>query len=228
MDSSNLRRIIDDNFAYMQSLLQSEYFDADFQADLTHDLDSLIKQARSDELRLAIFGEFSTGKSTFINSLLGQDILTAQRRPTTQVCIYIRYGSELTITATMPDASKQLVPLELAADFISEQGSMKQTTRVDITAPCETLSGGLVIVDTPGINVDIDRHVAITEQALREANACIFMMKATQPGSRTSVDYLRRISSCVDKFFLVLNMCDLLEENELSEALDYLRSILRD
>lgn len=228
MESSTLQTVVADNLSYLGSIAQLEYLGADLRVFLAREVESLTKRFNSNELQLSIFGEFNTGKSTFINALLGQEILTAQRRPTTQVCVYVRYGKRLRILAAMPDGTVEDVPLENASDVLSEQGRLKHAARVDVFVPNEVLRSGLTIVDTPGINVDIESHIRITEHALSESNACIFMMSARQPGSRTSVEYLKRISASVDKFFVVLNMCDLLDQEEISEALEYLTCILRD
>ena len=38
-----------------------------------------------DEIRIAVVGEFSSGKSTFINALIGKDILNHATKETTAV-----------------------------------------------------------------------------------------------------------------------------------------------
>lgn len=219
--------LIENNLQYLNSLTSAECLNEATRTELTRSLQFLNQRASSDEVQLTVFGEFNAGKSTFINALLGRDLLTTQWRPTTQVCVYLRYGQQFQIVATLPDGSTRDVPLQQAAEVLSEQGSLRHVTKVEVHAPDALLQQGLVIVDTPGINVDIDRHLKITEKALAEANACIFMMSARQPGAKTSLEYLRRLGDVVDRLFVVLNMCDLLDEDELQEAVEYLDLSLR-
>ena len=40
-----------------------------------HELDAIEKRVKENVFRIAVVGEFSSGKSTFINSLIGKDIL---------------------------------------------------------------------------------------------------------------------------------------------------------
>lgn len=49
----------------------------------------LLKQIDENELRVTIVGEFSSGKSTFLNALIGKDILPHASSETTATLTYI-------------------------------------------------------------------------------------------------------------------------------------------
>ena len=53
--------------------------------EFTSDLNSFIERLTDKEFRIAVVGEFSSGKSTFINALLGKDILNHETTETTAV-----------------------------------------------------------------------------------------------------------------------------------------------
>lgn len=55
-------------------------------------LDTLGQKVNSDTFRIQIIGTFKNGKSTFINALLGEDILPARVLPCTAVINEIKYG----------------------------------------------------------------------------------------------------------------------------------------
>ncbi len=57
-------------------------------------LDGLSKKIASDNLKIQVLGTFKNGKSTFINSLLGQEILPAYATPTTAIINEVKYGKE--------------------------------------------------------------------------------------------------------------------------------------
>jgi len=60
-------------------------------AQLTYALEQL--QIRSEEpMKVAITGQFSSGKSTFLNALLAKNILPTGITPVTSKVNYIRYG----------------------------------------------------------------------------------------------------------------------------------------
>ena len=57
-------------------------------------LKSLSEKVNSDSFKLLVVGEFKNGKSTFINSFLGQEVLPAYSVPCTAVISEIKYGPE--------------------------------------------------------------------------------------------------------------------------------------
>ena len=53
---------------------------------------SLERKLASDQLNLAVLGQMKRGKSSFINALLGADILPTGVLPATAVITQIKYG----------------------------------------------------------------------------------------------------------------------------------------
>lgn len=57
-------------------------------------LGELRAKVASDTFKIMVMGDFKTGKSTFINALLGEEILPAFATPTTAIINEIKYGEE--------------------------------------------------------------------------------------------------------------------------------------
>ena len=55
-------------------------------------LDKLSTKVNNDTFKIQVIGSFKSGKSTFINSLLGEDVLPAFSWPTTAVINEVKYG----------------------------------------------------------------------------------------------------------------------------------------
>lgn len=53
------------------------------------------------EFRLAVVGNFSCGKSTFLNALLKKNLLTTDILPTTAIPTYIRWNKETLLRACL-------------------------------------------------------------------------------------------------------------------------------
>ena len=103
-----------------------------------------------DELfLLVVAGEFNSGKSAFLNALLGQTLLAEGVTPTTSQIHLIRYGQE---TAEIP----------------GEKGVWIQT------APIESLRN-LNIVDTPGTNAIQREHEALTAEFIPRSDLVLFL-----------------------------------------------------
>src|SRR5215217_6473331 len=47
-----------------------------------------------DDFKVLVLGEFKTGKSTFINALLGAEVLPAYATPTTAIINEVKWGEE--------------------------------------------------------------------------------------------------------------------------------------
>ena len=57
-------------------------------------LQQLRQKISSDTFKIMVMGNFKNGKSTFINALLGQEILPAYAVPTTAIINEIKYGEK--------------------------------------------------------------------------------------------------------------------------------------
>ena len=57
-------------------------------------LQQLREKLSSDTFKILVIGNFKNGKSTFINALLGQEILPAYAMPTTAINIETKYGEK--------------------------------------------------------------------------------------------------------------------------------------
>ncbi len=94
---------------------------------LEKDLESLAKLEKklsSDTFKVMVMGNFKNGKSTFINSLLGQEVLPAYATPATAVISEVKYGETKKAVLYFRDP---LPPLEksvqqAARDHIAQSG----------------------------------------------------------------------------------------------------------
>ncbi|MFO0580588.1 MAG: dynamin family protein [Polyangia bacterium] len=112
----------------------------------------------SEPFLLVVLGEIKTGKSRFLNALLGVPGLCAEDAEAHTAAVEkLDYGAE---------------PTER---WISAQ--LKQRT-----APVPLLKR-LSIVDTPGTNSMVPEHEVITRQFLPRADLCIFVLLAKKPPS---------------------------------------------
>ena len=69
--------------------------------------DEIISSINSPML-IMVMGEFSTGKSTFINALVKKDIATVGAQPTTAVITKLSYGTQDKIEVVFRDGTKKI------------------------------------------------------------------------------------------------------------------------
>lgn len=151
-----------------------------------------------DELfLLVVVGEFNSGKSAFINALLGKKILIEGPTPTTDVINILKYSD---------DHSERLL------DQI-------RVTRY----PLDFLRT-VNIVDTPGTNSIVRAHDKLTVNFIPKADFIVFVISVDRPLSDSEREFLEVISiKWKRKVIFLLNKIDTKDENETQEVLGYVR-----
>jgi small GTP-binding protein len=151
-----------------------------------------------DELfLLVIVGEFNSGKSAFINALLGERFLPEGVTPTTaQICI-LHYGK----SSNREVEEEGIVTTTYPADFLRE----------------------INIVDTPGTNAIIRRHEQLTQEFVPRSDLVIFVTSADRPFTESERAFMERIRQWGKKVVILLNKIDLLEEAEIGQVMEFIR-----
>ena len=149
-----------------------------------------------DELfLLVVAGEYNSGKSSFINALLGAAVVAEGVTPTTDRITILRYGD--TPGETMSGA------------FLAEHHF-----------PAEVLRR-MAIVDTPGTNAIIRRHEELTHNFIPRADLVLFVTSASQPFSASERAFLELIRDWGKKVVIVVNKADLLDDAGLAEVVAF-------
>ncbi|MGH7512529.1 MAG: dynamin family protein [Gemmatimonadales bacterium] len=147
---------------------------------------------------LMVAGEFNSGKSSFINALLGERVLPEGVTPTTDRINRLRYGSE---------ASEQLIEAFL----------------LDRTYPADVLRE-ITVVDTPGTNAIIRRHEELTRDFIPRADLVLFVTSADRPFTESERGFLEQIREWGKKIVFVVNKIDILTSpEERSQVIEFVR-----
>ena len=155
-------------------------------------LDRSIEQL--DELfLLVIVGEFNSGKSAFINALVGSTVAPEGVTPTTAQINVLQYGD--TVDRRVREANLHV-----------------------ITAPAEILRE-IHIVDTPGTNAIIREHETITAEFVPRSDLVLFVTSADRPFTETERAFLEQVRGWGKKVVVVINKIDILEgERQVEEV----------
>ena len=98
-------------------------------------LDNQIGNIKKDKFVLMIAGEAKSGKSTFINAYLGEDILPMDVKQRTSSIIEIKYGEEFSLLAKYAGGRKeQIKGKENIAKFLKDNAALNDDYR-DIPVP---------------------------------------------------------------------------------------------
>ena len=146
---------------------------------------------------LVVVGEFNSGKSAFINALLGERFLPEGVTPTTAQIHILRFDE----VAGREVEEDSVLAMTYPADFLRE----------------------INIVDTPGTNAIIRRHEQLTREFVPRSDLVIFVTSADRPFTESERAFMERIREWGKKVVILLNKTDLLEEPEVAQVVEFIR-----
>ena len=192
-------------------------------------IDDEIQKLQADRFHLVVLGQFKRGKTTFINALLGEELLPVGVIPVTSVVTIIRHGSEKRYEVVFSDNHRIPIQREELRDYVTEQGNAENRKRaryVEITHPSRFLEHGLLLIDTPGIgSLDLS-NTETTQGFIPNVDAAVIVLSGDLPITRTEHHFLGEVATQVEKLFFVMNKMDLLAPSEAQEAISYAREAL--
>ena len=116
---------------------------------------ALLARLATDRFQLAVVGQFSRGKTTLMNALLGGPYLPMGTLPMTSVITVVRYGSHPRAIVRRRAAGLGVeIPVAEVADYVAQSSTRRaeqQVVSVEVEIPAEILRLGFEFVDTPGV-----------------------------------------------------------------------------
>jgi small GTP-binding protein len=145
---------------------------------------------------LVIAGEFNSGKSSFINALLGERVLPEGVTPTTDRINILRHGAQ-----------------------VSEQ--LREAYLLERIHPADVLRE-INIVDTPGTNAIVRRHEELTRDFVPRSDLVLFVTSADRPFTESERGFLEQIRQWGKKIVFIVNKIDILiRPEERDEVVRY-------
>ncbi|WP_293249217.1 dynamin family protein [Nannocystis sp.] len=175
-------------------------------------------------LTIAIMGEFSSGKSTFINALLGEAVAPMGVLPTTSTINLFRRGPSGSARVHYRDGSIATVARDEVHTFLQHLDDIEASRirHMEIERTGSRL-GEAAVVDTPGLNALDTFHERVTREFVEEADAIIWIFSATRGGAASEGSALKSVSADGRQVLGVLNKVDTLDAEERVELVTYLR-----
>ncbi|HYC33894.1 MAG TPA: dynamin family protein [Gemmatimonadales bacterium] len=147
---------------------------------------------------LVVAGEFNSGKSSFINALLGERVLPEGVTPTTDRINLLRHGTTVAEQPLQPYLLERTHPAALLRE--------------------------ITIVDTPGTNAIIRRHEELTRDFVPRSDLVLFVTSADRPFTESERGFLEQIREWGKKVVFVINKIDILSRPEdRAQVCDFVR-----
>ncbi len=189
----------------------------------------LTRKVASEKFTVAVVGEFSRGKSTMINRILGKQVLPVSNLPTTALLTRISYGKEAKIVV-LDNEGKQQQTLPLTEDswnnLVADNfGKNDPEGKVAVFIPDKWLGkSGIALLDTPGAGDLEKRQAKVIGQTLIGSDAAIICISATAPLSLTEISFIKQklISTRVPFLAIAVTKLDELSVKDRDSQLDYI------
>jgi predicted GTPase len=183
----------------------------------------LVRKLEEDRFHLVVMGEFNHGKTTFVNALLGEQVLPVGVTPTTAAIHHIRWAAQPEAVVVTTAGERRAIAFDEVKGFAVGGRQTDPVDYLDIGYPAALLKERIVLVDTPGVN-DLSLHRAdITYSYIPRADAVLFLLDAGQILKESERVFLndKLLAASRDKIVFVITKWDLLSPEERREALAY-------
>lgn len=180
-------------------------------------LDGLKQKLAANQYEVLVVGEAKRGKSSFINALIGRDLLpTDVDIATSQVFrisraerehYQLRFEDDSTQAITLADFSKY--GSQVVAD-LEGQPRLNQLIRwIEVEAPARFLPEGVNLLDTPGMGSLYAAHTQITQRFVPLADAVVYVLDSTQPIGQADLNFIEAILNVTPHLLFIQTKIDL-------------------
>lgn len=147
---------------------------------------------------MAVIGEVNSGKSSFINSLIQENVCFVDEAPCTDCICELSYGEAKSVK-TMTDERKNIV---LTNNYLKN----------------------VTIIDTPACNSTINQHNDITNRYIPNADIIIAVFSAKNPFGQSIWSIISNVYNYWNKkIILVLQQADLVKSSDLQQNMEYVK-----
>ncbi|HXU70039.1 MAG TPA: tetratricopeptide repeat protein [Polyangia bacterium] len=178
-------------------------------------------------LLVTVMGEFNSGKSTFVNALIGEEVAPMGITPTTATINVLKYGTERKGRVVYHDDEVREVAWGDVPKLLKglDAAEAKRIRVVEVLYPLETLQR-VNVVDTPGLNSIHPEHEETARKFIAEADAVLWLFTVDQAAKATEGEALGKIKAAGKKILGVLNKIDRCSPEELARIVAHVSAAL--
>ena len=224
---------IQSHITYATTVLNRYNWDDSIKRSLKKQLDAIVAKQNDKVLNISVIGEFSTGKSSFINALVGHELLAVNVLQGTTVAItIIEYGASYSLSLVDKNGNsttteyKNINYLSSALQHYTTDPSYADSiSHVRVTLPSDILKNGFRIIDTPGTNSLEQWHEEITRRAINDiSDMSIILVDASRPMPETLVGFVEStLGNNVKDCLFVANKIDIIRSRERNGMLQFIQ-----
>lgn len=178
-------------------------------------------QANSNTYRLGVIGVTSSGKSTMINSLLGEFLLPAAARPSSSQLVSCFHSRVRSARIYFQDGTSKVFSggslnqklLEKYGDEGQNAKNKESVKQIELSTPDFPFNDNIILIDSPGLDAyGYDGHEQLTMNSLLPTiDFCIFVTTCKTNSDDKMLSVLNTIAEYEKPVIIVQNMIDSLK-----------------
>lgn len=187
----------------------------------------------NEEFVVPVLGIQGTGKSSFLNALLMEElILPTDADETTCVPVEIRYGENPSIKVINEhDEHVVIEHHEELAQYVHNEhnpNNVKKIKAVQVFKKHELLKKGIVFVDLPGVGSLSPNNLKTTMDYVEKLSAAIFMLRTVPPITKKEANFLKAVWPKLSKAWFIQNQWNDESISEVEDGKEHNQRILED
>ena len=170
-------------------------------------------------LILPLVGEFSSGKTTLINSLTDSKKLETATQPTTATIYEVHFGCDK-CKAEILDENGNIQIIEDIAELKNE--ILSDSFLVKVFDSSKKVPSTTILVDTPGLSSPNPKHKQTLVNFLPQSDGILLITDVNQQITRSLTDFIETMKLSMKPIYLVITKCDTKSKTDLESAKKYI------
>ncbi|GIW96398.1 MAG: dynamin [Pirellulaceae bacterium] len=195
-----------------------------------------VRKLEQNTYQVAVIGEAKRGKSTFINALIGRDILPTNVDIATSQVFRISPSDHEGYRLRFEDDSTQPIHAtdlpQYGSQVLADAGEVPRLDQIirwiEADVPVTFLPPNLRLLDTPGLGTLYAAHSRITYRIVPLCDAVIFVLDSQAPINEQELKFVERLLKVTEHIFFIQTKIDQFARDAWQKVLDRSESLLRD
>ena len=190
-------------------------------SNIVSDLKAISLRSKQDNasLILPLVGEFSSGKTTLINSLTDSKKLETATKPTTATIYEVHFGCD-SCCARIVEEDNSLIDVDDISNLKNEKLSKAKVVTVFDTS--NRVPSTTILVDTPGLSSPDPKHKQTLVSFLPKADGILLVSDINQQITKSLTDFIDTIKLSKRPLYLILTKSDTKSADDIETVKKYI------
>ena len=197
-------------------------------------IDDVVDRVQKTAFSIAVVGEFKRGKSTFINALLGQEILPVDVLPCSAALNRVAYGVQPLVKIVFRNGREEEVAIDKLADYVTMLTPESEKTAASVKEavvyyPVDYCQNYVNIIDTPGLHNLVNMN-EIVLSVLPQVDVAIMVTMAQYPFTEYEREFIETqlLTHDLGRIIFVVNGIDLYKNpGEAEKVTKYIQDSIK-